>query len=203
MLLLWQLEREDRFLYLAAILAGMGTFVKREGIAYLIIYGILVVLMLFQRKTFNYNRLRAGAKFFLPCIVLALIFPVFKFIHHADSQGILFDFSWQNFQRIPVILKQFFMDFFLSGNWNLVWILLILRLFFIPVRNSHPIFKWGIIAISLFAGLLFLLFLFTNAFFWISERDTTLSRLILHFFPLATIAIVLWPAPQFDKGKTS
>jgi len=200
-LLLWQSEREDRFLYLAAILAGMGTFVKREGTAYLFIYGILFVLMLLKDKNRNYSRLRAGMKFFLPCIILALIFPVFQWVHHTDSEGVLLDFSWQNLHRGPIILKQFFMDFFLSGNWNLVWPVLILRLFFTPASESHPLFKWLIMAVGLFAGLLFLLFLLSNAFFWIAERDTTLSRLILHFFPLATIAIVLSPGPQSGTGK--
>ena len=202
MLLLWHLEKEDRFLYLAAILAGMATFIKREGTAYLLIYGILFILMLLKDQDPIRERFRAGMKFFLPCLLVTLIFPIFKFVQHGDSQGVLFDFGWRNFERIPVIAGQFFRDFFLSGNWNLVWALLVLGLFFPPSRSPHALFQWIVTGISLFVGLLFLLCLLTNAFFWIAERDTTLSRLILHFFPLATIAVVLWPAtrPGF-RGK--
>jgi len=202
-LLLWWQEKEDRFLYLAAILAGMGTFVKREGLAYLIIYSILFVLMLFggQGKVKQDNRFKIGMKFFLPSMTLAMFFPIFKFTHHVNSQGVLFNLSWCTFSRIPVILSQIFFDFFLSGNWNLVWGLLFLRLLFPSHRDSHPLLKWLITAIALFVGLLFSLFLFSNAFFWIAERDTTLSRLILHFFPLATMALVLRPFPRSGMAE--
>ena len=191
MLLLWHVEKEARFLYLAAILAGIGAFIKREGTAYIVVYGILLGLMLMHDKLSTRDRLKAGAKFLLPCLLIALIFPVFKFVHQADSQGVLFDLSWRNLGRVPVIAGQFFWNFFLSGNWNLTWALLVLICLLPATRKPHPIFKWLMTGISLFTGLLFLLFLLTNAFFWIAERDTTLSRLILHFFPLATIAVFL------------
>ncbi|HPB68904.1 MAG TPA: glycosyltransferase family 39 protein, partial [Candidatus Omnitrophota bacterium] len=202
-LLLWWLEQEDRFLYLAAILGGMGTFVKREGLAYLVIYGILFVLMLIfrQGKGKHDAWFKTGMKFFLPSVTLAVIFPIFKFTHQVNSQGVLFNLSWCAFSRIPVILSQFFLNFFLSGNWSLVWGLLLLRLLFPSVQGSHPLFKWFITAIALFVGLIFFLFLLTNAFFWIAERDTTLSRLILHFFPLATMALVLRPFPCSGRAE--
>ncbi len=200
MIFLWYAEKETRFLVLAGVFAGISTFTKREGMAYLLVYGALFVGLLFSDKSLSGRRMKTALNFIFPCLGISLLFPLFKFMRQGMSVGVVYELGRQNLARIPFIFSKLIQELFWSGNWNVIWSLLVFSSFFSFRSKIHPFFKWFCLCMTLFFVILFLLFLCTNAYIWIEQRDTTLSRLILHFFPLAVLALIFMARPQQDSA---
>jgi len=141
------------------------------------------------------QKLKKFLKFIIPSMGIFLFYYLYKHFHNiGQGQGrFLFDFAWQNFDRINIIFLRFFKNFFLSGNWNILWFLLAVSLF-VRRANIAKSFqtKFLLLILFLYLGLYFVVSLFTPNFVSIagSHSYTALSRLILHFFPLCPILIV-------------
>lgn len=188
----WQKYRNKRLLMLAGLLAGLGAFTKLEGMAYLPVYFILIMFILCKGEKV---KLRVKAKEFLsfsvPCIFIVSIFhfvKVFKGISTAKYVG----FDLVNcIKNIPVALEYFGHALFMTASWNIVWVLL---LFLIVWRwkvilADREAQMW-LLALVLFFAIHFLLSLSAGLSAHILSYNT-ISRLLLHFFPVAVSLIVL------------
>ena len=108
-----------------------------------------------------------------------------------------------SFGRIPLIVKAFWEDIFFTGCWNIIWFLLAVSILANLKRiKTRPEARFILAALLLFFGAYFLIGMFTGSFRYIggSGTSTTLSRLILHFFPLATMLIALLNTPDRPKA---
>ncbi len=194
-LLLWRINKESSFLIISSVFAGIATFTKLEGLAYLFVYLSLIVLILFQDKTYQIkDKIVLLLKFFMPSFGIAFFYIAYKFLAHVNMQEkTQFDFTSGCINRLFLTITEFIDTLFLSYNWNIVWLILLFSLF--NVERIKKIIEIRVLfsALFLFFALYFLQSVLTTNFFWISGEKsyTTTPRLILHFFPLATVLIVL------------
>jgi len=99
---------------------------------------------------------------------------------------------------IPEILNTFLQNLLYSGNWGVVWFLVLLSLTQLK-RKQIKVETWLILlSLLLFFGLYFAIALLTVNYVWIAGENSpmTLSRLLLHFYPLSAILIILLNYPN-------
>lgn len=214
LLLLWNQKKSDGLLVLAALFAGFATFTKLEGSSFLLIYSLLFILMNFPSTAFTkLQKFTNSLKFFLPSFSIALIYHIYKiYIHVIEEKAgmrekIKFDFTWEKMAFIPEILYKFAQNLFFSGNWGVVWMLVILSLIGMAKKRKTVETKLILLSLFLFFGLYFAISLLTTNYVWIvgEKGVTSLSRLLLHFYPLSVLLIVLlnYSVWSPDLKKTS
>ncbi len=210
LIIFWSLRKDRTFLFLAGLYAGFATFTKLEGVLYLLIYFILLLVVLVYRKTNLKTSIKQLLTFAIPGTGIFLFYFIYRLIRiglvsdlagrkDLDLTYIHINFSWDQIGKACLILQKFFENLFFTGNWNLLWLLFFLSLF--NVKNLKARFEvWlFLLALGLLLGSYFLAFLLTQHASWITESDTALSRALLHFFPLTVILIVLLNAPLKEE----
>ena len=199
LLLMWNIKKEDSYLIMSSLFAGFASFTKVEGVFYFPIYFILLTYFLFDSKAYSLKlKINKFFKFAIPSLSIFLFYLLYKVSTHTilvERSG--FDFSFEKLNRLPIIFEAFIGNLFLSGNWSIVWLLLILSLI-----NLERIIKIKQIRLLLFCllmyfGIYFTMFLMTPIYYWISNDNAygVLARLILHFYPIATLLIILLNCP--------
>lgn len=208
LLLIWLNKKNDGFLILASLYAGFATFIKLEGTPYLLICTALFFLVLLHQKTDSVRKnIIKFLKFTIPSFGICLFFYLYKILEKfpLPREKSHIDFTWEHLRRITIILKSFSNDLFLSGNWDIIWFLLVLSLAlnFSKIKKMIEV-RLLLTTLVMFFGLYFLLSLFTTEFIYISgtKSSTGLSRLILHFFPLAPLLIILLNYPGESRLST-
>ncbi len=205
LLTLWNCQKEDAYLVMAGLFSGFTTFSKMEGMIYLLLHVIILIFILVKINPYSFlNSLRKLCKFGIPSFGIYFIYFFYKFFTkaHLVKQGTEISLSWDNLNRIPTIIYKFLENLFLTGNWNLIWVL-----FLLSIINPHKVKQRAAITIPLFTLAIFgvsffLFFLLTPYFEWISvpgKEDALLSRIILHCFPLSTILIILLNSPSQEN----
>lgn len=200
-LILWNSKKDDAFLILAAFYAGFATFIKQEGTAYLLIYLVLLFLLFLHNRNSIKATFIKSLKFIIPSFGICLFYILYKiFTGVPPLRKMPFTFTWSHLSRIPRIFKTFAIDIFFSGNWNIIWFLLLLSIVlnFGKIKNK---IEARLIFVAL--GMFFVLYYFLNSlltasFYWLSGDGavTGLARIILHFFPLAALLIIILNYPD-------
>ena len=200
LLALWNQNKNSGLLLLAAIFAGLVTFVKLEGTAFLLIYAALFLLINLPSTAFSLSGKRLNSiKFFVPSVGSAAAFHLYKVMNNILKEGggtmdkTDFDLSLAKITFIPQILFKFAKNLLMSGNWSIVWVILALSLCWAKGRRLAEESKIILLGLLMFFGLYFGIALMTTNYVWIAGESevTTLSRLFLHFYPLAVLLIVL------------
>ena len=200
LLVLWHQNKTGGLLLTASLFAGLATFVKLEGTAFLLIYAVLFLLINLSSTVFSLKeKLINGIKFFVLSFGIAAAFYLYKWMNNVLKEGsgtmdkTDFDLSLAKIALIPQILFKLVKNLLMSGNWSIVWIILALSL--IGMRGRRRAEECTLILLSLFMffGLYFGIALMTTNYVWIAGESevTTLSRLLLHFYPLAVLLVVL------------
>ncbi len=182
-------------LLLAFIFAGIGTYVKLEGLAYLLVF--IGALQYISRNTTTPFTPRNVVNALTALILTAAPFMLFKL-----SRGIPFnekaviDLSMSKLSLIPVALQKFVHEMFLSGNWNVIW----------AICAAVSIMEWKKVmqlreikilagALGLYLSVHLLTVLLTNNAHDLLHPDT-LSRIFIHFY-----FIPLWISVALLKDK--
>jgi len=213
LLIYWSQNKENSFLILAALFAGFATFTKLEGTAFLGIYSVLFCVINFPSRIFTFkDKLINSAKFFLPSFGICLTYYIYKMWHNVLIEGggindkTKLDFTWEKLSLIPEILESFFQNLMFSGNWNIIWLVALLSLIQLRGKRRNTEGMLILLSLLLFFGLYFFVALLTVNYAWIAgvKSTTTLSRLILHFYPLSVLLIVLLNYSVFSvEGKNT
>ncbi len=200
LLLLWNRESNKKYLFLAGLLSGLMTFVKIEGLIYLMIHTVLAFYILSLKNSNLLNKIKDMSRFVIPSYLLYSFYFLFKIKNDIpllrDDAKITFHLD--QLHRVPVILEQFLNNLFYSGNWNILWLLFVLSLIRYPQRKKISEIRILIFGLLLFFLAHFLLFLLTPSFSFIAsfnQESSVLSRLFLHFFPLIPLLIIFLNAP--------
>ncbi len=195
LLLLWQRDKNAVYLFLAAFFSGITTFTKLEGTGYLCIHTTLLGLLLLRDiSTPPREKLITGTKFLLVSGSIPFLFLTYKTLAHVPvSERMQFGFPWEHLDRIPAILGKFAWNLFLTGNWNLIWLLLVFCLFQLKKKKNPPETRMLLITLGLYFLLYFIIAWLTPNFIWLGgdKAYDALTRVVLHFFPLSTILITL------------
>ena len=197
LMLLWNRKKEDGLLVLGSLFAGFTTFVKLEGTGYLVIYTLLLLLILGQEKTLRAgSKFRKFLKFILPSYGICLLYHVYKFsldiaALHGRLNLVTTPDQWL---RAPVIFREFAANLLGSGNWNLLWFILLVGFVANFSKTKYlPEIKLLSLILAVFFGTYLIIPMLTST---LIDHPTLLSRVLLHFFPIATWLIVLLYYPK-------
>lgn len=192
LMLLWNRKKDDGLLILTSLFAGFTTFVKLEGTGYLANYTLLLLFILWKEKTLRMgSKIEKFFKFALPSYGICLLYQGYKFsLNIAALHGRLKPvINPDQLLRVPVIFREFASNLFLSGNWNLLWFILLISFVvnFSKIKYQHEI-KLLSLTLAIFFGVYLILPMLTST---LIDHPTLLSRVLLHFFPLSVLLIVL------------
>jgi len=207
LIILWSFKDDDALLLTAGFFAGFGSFTKLEGTPYIVILAFTLAFILRHKKeTPVKEKIIKFLKFSIPAFLICSVFHIYKIAGGFPERENALELGIGNLSRIPAIFSSFWTDLFISGNWNIIWFLLVISLAVnIGKIGKRLEAKYLLFALAMFFGLYFGLSCFTSEFVWIAgeKSSTTISRLILHFFPLAPLLIVLLNYPEASRVSMS
>jgi hypothetical protein len=209
-LLFWSHTQKRAFLTMASFLAACAVFTKLEGLGYLFIYGVLLLLLL---RKFNGDKLLKGKmllQFMLPGICVFLIYRGYVAFHVTrdfssaafDFGNLSWDFSAHSLVKIVRVMNEVVEDLLMSGNWNFVWLILFFILLANCCRPQSQTVKMLAGALGMFFGVYILGFALTQHYRVAIVTYTLISRAILHFFPLSTMVIALMHYGQTQQENS-
>lgn len=201
LILLWFRSKHNSLLLIAGIMAGIGSFTKLEGTAFLLIYCLIVIVCgrLHYGKVFAKKSGLALLQFLLPSGSVCLWYHLVKISYGATSEGegIIdktdFSIGLNNLALLPHVLHSFMTNLLVSANWNFVWPALLMSMIIFVRRKWQSEAYLLLICLLLFFALYAATAIFSANFVWIAgdKNLTTLSRLIMHFFPLAVQLLII------------
>lgn len=212
LLSLWQKNKDNNMLILASLFAGMMTFNKLDGVAYLFIMNLLVFFILSQDKTIlfkkkilnfiQFNALSSSILLIYQIYWIRTVLP--RVMTHAKNDldlninvyQIKFQFATEHFMKFLNVFSRIAENLFFSNNWNIVWIILCISLLNIKKKNFTDEMRLFVLALILSFGIFLTGYTFTQHYYWAVSTDTVVSRGILHIYPLATILIILINFPN-------
>ena len=197
LILSWSREKHQNLLILSAIFSGLTSFAKLEGSIYILIHIALLAVVLLDAKTYSTSfRLKSFFTFTLITIGICSIFFVCKsYLGIGMMSGRLHMVAESNiFEKLIQIICAYTKTLFAGGNWNLLWIILIISTPGGILKASQiKEIKYLYLTLIAFFMMYTLFFLFTKS---LIDYPTTLSRVILHFYPICPMLIILIHAPM-------
>jgi len=202
LLIYWHTYDDDAFLIISGLFAGFATFTKLEGTVFLFVYTAFIALLYAGKRSISLRgKVGRYLKFAVPSFGMCAFYSLYRIaagIPRTADKGDV-EIGLAAFGRIPLLVKAFWNDLFFVGCWNIVWFLLAVSVLANLKRiRTRREARFILAAVLLFFGSYFLIGMFTGSFRYIggSGTTTTLSRLILHFFPLAAMLIALLNTPD-------
>jgi hypothetical protein len=198
-IIFWQRKGVSSYLWLASLFSAIGIFMKLEGSLYFVVASFLLSYVCFieKRKILNVG------KFMLMPIFLGGWYAIYKRVSGCEATEYT-DLNFLNLgEKVVVSAQAFFQVLFFTANWNIIWFLFIfLVLFYCKEVLSSRTIRTLTFSSILFLAALFLVSIFSN------DGDKvlsllTLSRLILHFFPMVVgvVVIILRYSVSIDKSN--
>ncbi|MFZ5800778.1 MAG: glycosyltransferase family 39 protein [Candidatus Omnitrophota bacterium] len=185
-------NQEWNFFALAAVFSGMGAWAKNEGMAlYFLNLLLLLVLGAFKKKRLLAFYLIMGFLFIAPWFwfrnVLGLTGDLF-------TEGAVLPIVLSNLNRILKISVYYQIQFFDIKRWNIMWGLFLLTIIFNFRRLLIPKFQPVFLSLVGVFGIYTVIYILTPLpLEW--QLSTTVSRIFIHFAPLA----VFWLALVYDE----
>lgn len=199
-LVLWVEQRQWFFLILAALLAGFGTFVKLEGVLYMVILSGLVSYFILsdQRETFP-AKVKNMLYFGIPCWGIFFLYYCFKTYNGISTVNYINPGLSGVLSRLNHSFFSFADALFFTANWNIFWGWLLFSIAFNLklVKSNRNILVFLLVLVLFLSAHLAL-----SVLLGISSNilsPFTKSRLILHFFPLVPLLIVLINAGVYKQ----
>jgi hypothetical protein len=180
-------------LTLSALLGGVGTWSKSEGMPLLLVNCGMLGLFYLRSQV---KPLTAGKQLAL-YLGLALLFKApWSLINIAYRipkniyQQVHWDQALANLSRLPVIAQYFYQKMFFYGNWNLAWFtLVIVALLSWPrLKKGHPFYS--LLYVSLLLAMFAFMYYLTDNYIWLLD-GTTLNRNTLLIVPLVIYFITV------------
>jgi len=198
-LLIWKDQKPPGFLLLASLFAGIGTFTKLEGTAYFVIYCLTMIYILCQENEMNLKtKLKSFFIFFIPAFCICLIYFIFKSFMGVSTGDHLGFHIANSINNIGPVLAAYLWAVFLTANWNIIWVVLLFSIIF----NFQKIIRSANIKILLITLVMFfgmhITIAITSGIGSEMIHTFTISRIILHFFPLSILLIILINSPQHE-----
>lgn len=201
-LVLWVEKRQWVFLILAALLAGFGTFVKLEGVLYMVILsGLVFYLILRDQRDDLPAKVKTMLCFAIPCWSIFFLYYCFKTFNGISTVNYINPGLSGVFSRFNHSFFSFADALFFTANWNIFWGWLLFSIAFnlkVIQSNKNILIFLSVLVLFLSAHLALsvLLGISSNIL-----SPFTKSRLILHFFPLLLLLIILINSEVYKKRQ--
>lgn len=207
LLLFWRRKKEDVYLILASLFAGIASFVKLEGTGYLFIHTLLLIAILAHDHTLAMiEKLKVLLKFFMPSLGICLFFHIYRYLAMAGTTphddlsfnlyALQLNLTADYAQKLGVVLQKIVYNLFFSNNWNIIWLILMVSSFRLKRKTIPFEIKILFLALILFTGIYVFGYTITQYYYWVAQTETVLSRCILHIFPISTALIILINFPE-------
>jgi hypothetical protein len=179
-------ENDDGFFYLSALLGGIATWTKSEGMPFLMVnFVVIYIFSLIANKDskFLINKVLG---YFALAMIFKLPWSLVNIVNKIPKnvwQKIEYNKLFANADRLPVIFDQFYKKFLFYGNWNIAWFVLLIVLVFSfnKLKDLKKLLPLTVIVLYL-AAFLFLYYL-TPSYAWLLD-GTTLNRNTLIIMPI-------------------
>ena len=187
-------RRSSSFIILAGLMSAFATSVKLEGVGNWVLELIILCRFIFTKEFFNFRFVsKSLAGFVLPFFIVELNFLLYKAHYRIaellNSEHHFIHFSKESLKWTFDMIMALLDNFFFSENWNVLWpILIVLMLANWKTKKSFAI---NFFSVSLGVFLVYYFMVRTLVFIPNSPIMDTLSRLLLHFFPLCPVLIGL------------
>ncbi|MBF0593930.1 MAG: hypothetical protein HQL22_03070 [Candidatus Omnitrophica bacterium] len=192
-IVLWGARGVDGYILFAAFFAGLSLLTKLEGLPYYLVYVTLILVTGYVYRKKIKDIFVVLMRFIAISGLMYLPFQVFKFVISAGDRGwaaaVVCPESFLT--RLSMILGRFFNELFLWGNWNVFFwpIFTVSTIILLVVYQKDRISLISLGAVLMFFGVYFATFLLTGSFAAM-RTPYTISRYLMHFFPLAIFLIV-------------
>ena len=180
---------------LSALCAGIGALVKSEATGYLFIYFVIFFIgMLIKKEAQTIGRFSQWLKFiFISLGILALFHICRNAVNLAPDNRLQWIWDGKFIYRTIQFGRSLWEVLFWDWSWNIVWLISLVS--FLNYKKIAKNFEIQILLLALvmFFGYYLILNAVTNYFYVLggSESYQVLSRVVLHFFPLAPLLIIL------------
>ncbi len=205
MLLLWMKSRQNSLLLTAGIFTGFATFVKLDAAGYLLVLmSMMFFLVVFDRSMKLPAKVRHFFLFTLPAVLICLVYNIYKIlvieprIPAVEGEKMSFDLfsvkiklGLDTLVKLQTVLGRIFENLFFSGNWSVIWLLFAISLIHLRSIKVTAEIRILLYAIVAFMGIQILGYTLTQYYFWIAQTNTSLSRHLLHYFPIVVSLMVL------------
>jgi ABC-type multidrug transport system fused ATPase/permease subunit len=199
-------SKDKKHLYISAILAGIGSWTKSEGLMYMLI--IILLLCLYDYINYKKNPSRCLPDVLVYCglaLVFKISWQIFNIVNKMPKsvwQTIEYNKIFENLPRIPVIIDNFYKKMFFYGNWEIAWFVFfaVLLMAFTCLKRTRNAFS--LMMVGLCTSAIAFLYYITPSYVWLLD-GTTLNRNIMAVMPLVIyfIAAQLSCAFNADNGK--
>lgn len=198
-------EKSVGKILLAGLMAGIATSVKLDATGYILVVTLVLMLILWldESKTIR-HKITRFLFFFVPCYSILLLFNIYKLLVvepkapkligeklSFDLYSLKFKFGFELIVRSQMVAAKIFENLFMSGNWNIVWLLFLISLVNLRRKSDSFEIKMLLFALICFFGLQAAGYIFTQYYYWIADTNTSLSRHLLCHFPVVAALIVL------------
>jgi hypothetical protein len=214
LLLFNYLESADqRYLYLSALLAGIGAWTKSEGLPLLMINLVVLGLFYFRSQKGLLPAAKQIAFYFLVTLIFQAPWAIINYVYKIPKsiyQQIEYDKVFANLGRFPVIIDQFYNKMFFYGNWNIAWFVLVIVALLSFSRLKELRAFYSLVYIGLFLAVFAFMYYLTENYVWLLD-GTTLNRNMLLIMPLVIYFIAVnlpgllapppSPTPVPKRGK--
>ncbi len=205
LILMWHKSEYRLSLALAAVFSGLTSFIKLEGFGYFAMHNVLVFAILVCDKNLSWkDKIVRQFLFTSVSLVIYSIFTVYKktvilpnvpewsvVATHFDLNRVSLVLEAESLSRMRVVLLRYLENMFLSGNWNVVWVLFFASCLRIGAWARSATMRYiGVFLLTYFA-IYFTSYSLTQHYLWVAEKYDVMSRSMLHIFPLIPLAICL------------
>lgn len=200
----------NKYLYLSALLAGIGSWTKSEGMPLLIVNLIVLGIFYVHSKKEKIASAKNLLIYFLIAFIFKLPWSIINFVYHIPKniyQRIEYEKAFDNLYRLPVIINYFYNKMFFYGNWNIAWFVLIIVVIFSFSRLKNVRSAYSLFYICFLLFIFSFMYYITENYTWLLD-GTTLNRNMLLIMPLAIYFIAVnlpgffsLPAPKLKPKQ--
>lgn len=184
---------ERPYLFLSALLGGIGCWTKSEGLPLLLISLAVIFLYHYLTQKKLFSAVQDLAIYFGLAMVFKLPWSIINVIYHVPKniyQRIEWEQALANLPRLPIIGEYFYSRMLFYGNWNIAWFVFIVVLILSYHSWRQPRSFYALVFIFLFLAAIAFMYYLTANYTWLLD-GTTLNRNTLLIMPLVIYYIVI------------
>ncbi len=192
-LFLYFKRQEVRFCLLSVLMLGFAVLTKNEAIVFVAAYALVIILRAVKEKDVRLPHAIGGIALFALICVPWYYVKATSSIGNSDIDFAALSFSrvMQNVSGLPEFFDLFQQQIFGPKKWNIFWIMLITAMIWrrkklLTGNNFYLTVFFSITVLGYFAA--YMVTTGENLYFY---ANTTLSRFMIHFAPVALLLMAV------------
>lgn len=184
-------SKDNQHLYISALLAGIGTWTKSEGMPLLLVNLIVLCIFYVGSRKEIISSVKSISVYLMVALIFKIPWSILNLAYHVQKnvyQRIEYEKIFANMYRIPVIINHYYNKMLFYGNWNITWFVFVVVLILSFNRLKKLRTFYSLLFILLFLCAFSLMYYITENYVWLLD-GTTLNRNTLIIMPLVVYFI--------------